>query len=71
MVIALMSYFPAIFSYLRIFYVLIFLVFLAFLYALRFGSNQSEKHYGAPDTSWDSLPIWPLRRFGPSFRTVR
>ncbi len=42
-VIALMSYFPAIFSYLRIFYVLIFLVFLAFLYALRFGSNAKRE----------------------------
>jgi hypothetical protein len=42
-VIALLSYFPAILSYLRIFYILIFLVFCAFLYALRFGSKAKRE----------------------------
>jgi O-Antigen ligase len=42
-VIALMSYFPAILSYLRIFYILIFLAFCAFLYALRFGSKARRE----------------------------
>ncbi len=42
-VIALLSYFPAILSFLRIFYILIFLAFCVFLYTLRFGSKAKRE----------------------------
>jgi hypothetical protein len=46
-VVALMSYFPAVLPYLRIFYVLITLVFLLSYTPPDSDPKQSERHYGA------------------------
>ena len=63
-----MSSFPAIFSYLRIFYVLVNIPgFFGFFIRSPIWIQRKARHFGAPDTSWDSLPLWPVATVGPQF----